>query len=792
MKKNCLALSLAASVLFVAVTVDAQAPPPWERTETRTDCTDFQVTRQPLFGDTHVHTAYSFDAFNGGIINGPRISYDYAMGASIGMPPYDMMGLPTRTSQLRRPLDYTLISDHAELFGEVQVCYDNSLAGYSDPLCVDYRANTPQLEPGTAAFAAFVAAYFATASPVRHAFCGPAAVDCLAHAAVVWQDIQDAAEEKYDRSASCTFTSFVGYEYTGAPAAQNIHRNIMFRNENVPDPTTYMDEQKAPNMHAELETTCINGIAGCDVLAIPHNSNLSGSNKIFEAIKGDGSPMDAEAAALQARMEPVVEIYQHKGDSECHLAVSPTDEQCGFEKFNTILLGIPGGGGIVYPPLNFTRGALKEGLALEQTLGVNPWKFGLVGSTDTHGATPGLTHETDFATTGHLGTRDDEPDDLMAPLALAALAGSESSGGGLAVAWAEENSRDSIFSAYRRREVYATSGTRPLLRFFAGVYKDDLCAAADLADAGYRRGVPMGGEIGAIANKKSPTFVVQATKDPGPVGGPSTQLQQIQIIKGSFNPLLGLQEEVVVEIAGDSNNGASVDEATCISSGVGFDSLCETWTDPDFDPSERAFYYARVIENPVCRWHQPVCNGLGIDCAIPATIPVGMEECCNVDLPNTIQERAWSSPIWYKPESFSKFKSKVKLKGGGADSYKVSAKMQAMSSHIDPDTNDITLTVSDDDTIYTATIPAGTMTVKKPGAVWTYVDKTGALDGISKASVKIAGNGGGKFQLKTIKMDLSNANPVDHFVHSALVSGPLTLEHQRLWESKGTTLKNAN
>jgi hypothetical protein len=777
--------------LFASITV-AQVPPPWQRTEARDDCVDFDHLRQPLFGDSHVHTSYSFDAFNGGNINDPRVAYDYAMGASIGMPPYDMMGLPTRTSQLRRPLDWALVSDHAEYFGELQICLDPMAAGYSDPLCVDFRANVPQTVPGPFGTVAFTAPYVGSPNPMRHALCGPGAADCLAYASVVWLDIQDAAEEKYDRTDSCSFTSFVGYEYTGAPLGSNLHRNIMFRNENVPFPTSYMEEKIPQDMHDQLQVTCMDSISGCDVISIPHNSNVSGDGKLFNPAKGDESPLDAAAAAFRSRIEPVVEITQHKGDSECHLDNSPNDELCGYEKLLTSLLGIPGGGGVVYSPRNFVRTVMMEGLEIEEALEENPWRFGIIGSTDTHGSTSGLTHEEDWGNTGHLGARDDTPEDLLTPQSAAALAGSVAGPGGLAVAWAEENSRDAIFSAMRRREVYGTSGTRPLLRFFAGSYKDDLCTVPELAEAAYRRGVPMGGELGAIANKKSPTFVVQASKDPGPIGGPSTPLQRIQIVKGHYDSIFGQSFETVYEVAGDPDNGAGVDEATCTPTGSGFDSLCATWIDPDFDANQRAFYYARVVENPTCRWSQFVCNAEGVDCSVPASILPGLEECCNVDLPNTIQERAWSSPIWYRPESFSKFKSKAKLKGAGQDTYKVSAKMHKMASHFDPDTNDVTLTVVDDDQIYTATIPSGTMTVKKPGAVWTYVDKTGALDGISKASVRIAGNGGGKFQLKTIKMDLSNMDPIDHFVHTSLQTGDFVIEHQRLWESKGTTLRNAN
>ncbi|TFH20228.1 MAG: DUF3604 domain-containing protein [Myxococcales bacterium] len=770
---------------------DAQGPPPWARTETRADCLDYDQLRKPHYGDTHVHTALSFDAVTGGVVEGPRGAYAFAKGLPTGLPPYDAMMNPARTAQLRRPLDFTAISDHGELMGETSICLTPSHPEYSDPVCQEYRDNIPQLDGGTGAFAFFIAQYAAVPVPFRHDFCGVDGTICTDQASLVWADTQDAAEEHYDRSDACVFTTFNAYEYTRAPLASNLHRNVIFRNEKVPSlPITGVEQPQFQGLWPELQSQCIDGIAGCDVLAIPHNSNLSGG-AMFVPENIDGSPHTGADAAFRARMEPLVEITQHKGDSECRPGVLSSDELCGFEKMTGVLLGVSPGSGTTYDPRLFVRNALKEGLELEEAIGANPFKMGIIASTDTHNAVPGMVNEADYGKSGHLGTRDGTPALVVASVTESPLGGMEAQGGGLAVVWAEENSRDAIFSAMRRREVYGTSGTRPTVRFFGGDYDADLCGSPDLVDTGYRRGVPMGGDLGALRKKKSPVFTVLALKDPGGASVASAPLQRVQIIKGWVNST-GSTQERVIDVAGDPDNGASVDTTTCTPSGAGFDSLCAVWEDPDFLPSQRAFYYVRVVENPMCRWSQYVCNDAGIDCALPGTIPAGMEECCNEDRPHTIQERAWTSPIFYSPESFGRFKSVIKVKGGGADTLKIKASFERAAEELAPDTEDITLSLVDDDVIYTATIPAGTMTVNKPGASWSLTDPVGAVDGIKKATLKINAKGNAKLSLSTVKTDLSKADLTDHFIHTTLEAGSYSTEHARLWEVKGTTLKPQN
>jgi hypothetical protein len=281
-------------------------------------------------------------------------------------------------------------------------------------------------------------------------------------------------------------------------------------------------------------------------------------------------------------------------------------------------------------------------LLQQQRLGVNPFQFGLIGSTDTHLATPGMVDEDQHV--GHAaGT-------ASARFGVPAFPDRpDFNPGGLAVLWAEENSRSALFAAMKRREAYGTSGPRIVARFFGGWQLPvELCADPELARRGYADGVPMGGELPArpAGSEAPPVFVVSAQRDPGDRGVPSTPLQRIQIIKGWAEG--DESRERVFEVAGSTAAAADVDLATCTPRGAGFDQLCGVWQDPDFDPAVPAFYYMRVVENPSCRWNAWVCLRARVDCAA-GDVPEGLAACCDESIPRTIQERAWTSPIWYTP-----------------------------------------------------------------------------------------------------------------------------------------------
>jgi hypothetical protein len=637
----------------LATSAFATAERPYELTEEREPCASYEPLRRPLFGDTHVHTAYSFDASTQDTRNTPRDAYRFAKGEEVGLQPYDAEGKAGRSVRLHRPLDWTAVSDHAELLGEVRSCTDPNAAGFDSDICFLYQTMRP-LMLGPFALRTML-------MKQRWGFCGENGELCRGNARAAWGDIQAAAEEAYDRTQACSFTSFVGYEWTAtAGNGFNLHRNVVFRNEKVPDlPGNWVDNRSAFHHWQQLQAECVDGKPGCDALTIPHNSNISGDGLMFQTAKlagmdDFGAPVDREEAKLRQRWEPLIEIMQHKGDSECLLGGDTVDEACGFEKVPydsfagaTIAQSVPDvDGGLVDPDAPkrsaMVREALKKGLALEQQLGANPLKFGIIASTDTHLGTPGLIDETDSKGHGGAGRA------AGAGLATGLPDNIEYNPGGLAVVWAEENTRDSIFSALQRRETYGTSGPRPVVRFFGGWdYEASMCNGEGFAQQGYDGGVPMGGDLAARGDASAPRFAVSALADPGSDDSPGAPLQRIQVVKGWVDAK-GSVHEKVYDVAGGAND-ASVDTATCERQGEGARSLCSVWSDPDFDASQGAFYYARVLENPSCRWSQHLCIAAGVDCSDAATIASGFEPCCAADHQPTVQERAWTSPIWYQP-----------------------------------------------------------------------------------------------------------------------------------------------
>ncbi len=778
--------TMVAVLLFLFAANAEAVPGPWARTEAREPCATFALFRQPWFGDTHVHTAYSSDAVFAGTRENPRGAYRFAQGEPIGLPPFDAQGMPTRMAQLRRRLDFTAVTDHAEQFGEIQICLTPGFPGYDSDDCNSARNQLatpppalPSLLPPPAVIS-FLAPYFNAVSPQRFSWCGTDGVDCLSEASLIWQDEQAAAQEFYDRTAACTFTTFVAYEWSGQPGGNNLHRNVIFRNAVVPAlPTSYLEQLTPAGLWTALQSQCLDGLPGCDVLTIPHNPNASGG-LMFAPVA------TAADAVFRSSFEPVVEMNQHKGDSECRPGADSTDEICGFEKLNRLQLFSPiDDPNQTFPPLSYVRNALKEGLVQEQQLGVNPFKLGLIGSTDTHNATPGATEEQDFAANGHIGLRDYSNPAFM--LARVTPAGIEASSGGLAVVWAEENSRDALFAAIRRREVYGTSGTRPIVRFFGGRETNLRCGDPEFVATGYDGGVPMGGEIGPVRGGRSPRFGVLAFRDPGTTAAPGTPLQRIQIVKGWVDAASDSHEKVF-EVAGDPNDGATVDTTTCTPSGPGFDSLCAVWTDPEFDATERAFYYARVLENPTCRWSTYLCNAQGIDCSDPSGVPDGYGECCNPAVPKTIQERAWSSPIWYRPEGVARVRGMVRFTGRpGEDVLALGIDLGGLPPGLDPSTQALTIAVRDDDDILHVTIPAGTL--RQVGAHRFFLnDATGSLGGIRSLRLEQRGPRSALFRLRTVPLALSAADRVDHFIEISLRAGTAAITTTPLWHFNGRSL----
>ena len=611
-------------------------------------CAHYSPLRSAYFGDTHVHTALSHDAwaFDTRIL--PGGAYRFARGEPAALPPLDEAGRGTRILRIERPLDFVAVADHAEYFGSVVQCTLPDSAHYETESCRTYREEGRARDgvPMGAGMGSLTESTYRRMAALRaQEVCQGEDADCLGATDRAWKITVEAAERWNDSAPDCRFSAFVGYEYSMTPDLTKIHRNVIFKSASVPPyPISWAHEKTPWGLWRRLKRECVDAGIGCDALTIPHNPNLS-NGRLFEIEYGSAGDLrgQAEAARLRQRMEPLVEIMQIKGDSECRngmWGVVGSDELCDFEKFdfNIFLPGSPappdcedgaGEGALVgkgcLSRRDFARYALADGLREKARLGVNPFKVGAIASTDGHDGVPGDVEE--YLYDGESGR---------------ALNDFGFNPGGLAGVFAEENSRASLFEAMQRRETFGTSGPRIVPRFFGGWdLPGDLCERDDLvarADAG---GVPMGGDLPpATADEKAggPVFVVSALADPGTATHPGNPLQRLQIIKGWAEGEILHQQ--VVDVAGDAHNGADVDPASCEPRGPGARSLCGVWRDPDFDPERPAFYYARVVENPSCRYTARYCLTRSAD-ERPAV-------CDDPAVPKIIQERAWTSPIWYE------------------------------------------------------------------------------------------------------------------------------------------------
>jgi Protein of unknown function (DUF3604) len=758
----------------------AQMPAPWQRTETREACGRYEPFRSPYFGDLHIHTRFSADASIFGTTIEPRQVYDFVTGrASISVSDDDEQ--QTRSAHIDRPLDFAAVTDHAEFFGEVLVCDPGSPVYGSDMCQMLHRA-----EPNPADQAMVTVNWLFPAGipnpPHSLPFCSTPGIDCDAAAVSVWREMQAAAEAAYDRTSACAFTSFVGYEYTASPIGRHLHRNVIFRNEHVPPfAASVVDTWSGgvpQGLWSAIEEQCLRAGTGCDAVIIPHNSNLSGGRQWLD-------PADATEAQRRKDIEPLVEIHQIKGNSECRFdrlagaGAGTIDELCTFEQLagasEVPLEPDPPIG--EYPRRNMVRNALEDGLGLEQSLGVNPFQLGFVGGTDTHNGNGGGVDEAGWA--GGQGNHDASPGRRISD----AL---RTNPGGLTAVWAEENSRDAVFSALKRRETYATSGTRPIVRFFAGDLKKVTCDSPTLLHDAYARGTPMGGEMGPVRGARSPRFAVWALKDAA-----GTDLQRIQIVKGWVDAD-GAPHEQVFDVAGNPSNGADVDPATCAPRGAGAAELCTVWLDPTFDRRQRAFYYARVLENPSCRWSTRVCKAAGVDpfspnCSTSAT-GTPFANCCIKEaddpfLSPVIQERAWTSPIWYRPEGIGAVHAQLRFgRRQGSARLVLRVVLGRLPNGLNPKQDEITVRVTDDDDIVAVTLPPGTLT-RRAGKRFV-----GRADGIGKVALDASKRDAPVLSLVTRRLDLSDAERADHMVTVAVGLGVHRATHTRLWVMHGRRL----
>lgn len=606
--------------------------------------------REAFFGDLHVHTTYSFDAYAFGTVATPSDAYRYARGERIRHPGgFDV--------QLRQPLDFYAVTDHAMFLGVAKAAADTSteiskyefaqeLHGLNDAENLTVASLPQRIKT------------FSGLLPRVAAAVGEGRIDrdqVLEITRSAWRDTVEAADRWNDPGR---FTTFAAYEYTSSTDDRgNLHRNVIFEDtEELPEvPFSRFHSQNPEGLWDWMDALRARGI---ESLAIPHNSN--GSNgQMFKLVDWAGDPMDDAYGEQRIRNEPLVEITQVKGTSETHPSLSETDEWAGFEitpyRVATMLPSAA--------PGSYVRDALRRGLLLEAGSVRNPYEFGIVGASDTHTGAISDDESNFFSKLGILDSTADLRGSVPMGFIQATLTRFVASdlvtevdgrpymnsatptygASGLAGVWAESNTRASIYAAFRRKETFATSGPRIPVRFFAGFgLEESMLGASDLIERAYAGGVPMGGDL-EVSAAGSPGFLVLSSRDPA-----SAPLQRLQIIKGW--EVGGETFEAVYDVACSDglevdpatgrcpDNGARVDLDDCsITTDKGAAELRAFWRDPDFDPNERAFYYVRVLENPTCRWSTWDALRAGVE---PRS-----------DLAKTIQERAWSSPIQVVPAS---------------------------------------------------------------------------------------------------------------------------------------------
>jgi hypothetical protein len=582
---------------------------------------------QLFWGDTHLHTSFSPDAyFFGNRTAGPDDAYRYAKGGPI-VHPYHRARIRIET-----PLDFLVVADHAEMMGVPYKLFQG------DPALAETETGKRLVAMVQQGKNQDVFLEFVDRINKGEPY---ADLDNAEVKRSIWSESNQSAERNNEPGA---FTAFIGWEWTSTPDGKNLHR-VVFTPAGIEQssqfvPYSSFDSGRPEDLWDWLDET--SSRVGADFIAIPHNSNISGG-LMFDAVDSDGRPISADYARQRMRWEGVVEMTQIKGDSETHPSLSPNDEFADFESFEHLIdaEAMAQGGGIQFQAGDFARPALLRGLAIEDGVGVNPYKFGMIGATDSH-TTAASAEEQNF----HGKTAfDSTPENTFAEYLRIKGFGADMSAAGLAGVWSEANTRDSLFAAFKRKEVYATTGPRIRLRFFGGWdFAPADAASPALARLGYEKGVPMGGDLTAAPAGGAPSFLIHAAKDPK-----GANLDRVQVVKGWLGSDGAPQERVYDVVWSDGRTpgsegnlppvGNTVDLATGFyTNTIGDAQLATVWTDPDFDAARRAFYYVRVLQIPTPRHTLYDAIALGMD---PA----------ETGHPPTLQERAYSSPIWYTPGS---------------------------------------------------------------------------------------------------------------------------------------------
>jgi Protein of unknown function (DUF3604) len=562
---------------------DAGSSDPGEDAAT-SGCPDRNPYNNVYWGDTHAHTSYSIDSFTFGNRNDPALAYQFARdGAALTINAGEG---GRQTVAIDEPLDFTVVTDHSEFLALTAQCQFGA-PGNQDVCETLDDTGSAQSQAQLVALLARLAQEQPTPLPGCD---GSGAEPCEIGARSVWQASQEAARAA---DVPCEFSAFIGYEWTGTTGGANLHRNVVFASESVPDDAyDYLRYPTVRELWRALDKGCLEA-DGCDAITIPHNSNAS-RGQMWDTAD------DPELAEHMARYQRLVEIYQHKGASECRPGDGLADPACAFEIVDE---GLPASSAPGY-----VRNALARGLAMQEELGVNPLALGFIASTDTHNATPGAVAEQGWK--GHAASNDDTPADR---LALSAF-----SPGGVAAVWASENTRAEIFAALERRETFATSGPRIVVRTYALAGVDDAAAQAlcddpefpkALVDAGAQ---PMGGELPAAS---APTFFVSAMAADAPL----ESFDLVRLRAGDGEPSVSIHNQTL----GEGERGA----------------FCAYWRDPEFQPGRAAAYYARIYQEPTPRWS-------AVDCARSPDQPA----CTDGDVPSVIRERAWTSPIFVVPD----------------------------------------------------------------------------------------------------------------------------------------------
>ncbi len=568
--------------------------------------------KNAYFGDLHLHTGYSMDAFAMSVRTTPEDSYRYAMGETV-----EYMGKPQKRLA---PLDFLAVTDHAEYLGVVRDTIDPNGPFAKSEWYTAMTSSDPAVS--AASFKKLIGSTIVN-KPLPE-FSDPKVLRSA------WEKYE-AIAEKYNKPGQ--FTAFVGFEWTSAPEAQNLHRCVIFADKGPVIPYTSFESQDPEDLWRYLEEQ---RKLGLEVIAVPHNGNAS-NGLMFSVRDMSGKPLTRDYAERRMANEPLAEIIQGKGQSDTSPELSPNDEFANFEMW-TYLIGTDIKAKSATG--SYMRQAYGVGQELQEKVGVNPFKYGVEAGTDFHSGISS-TEASDYP--GSHGNQDNDPKTVIgATTSIGGEPPTTIGSGGLTGVWAEENTRKALFAAMKRKETFGTSGVRVKVRMFAGWdYPKDMTQKADWVKAAYDGGVPMGGDLPAHTGKGGPTFAVHALKDPN-----SGNLDRIQIVKIATKN--GKSEEKVVDVvwSGDRKadpktgkvpavgNTVDVKTATYTNS-IGATELVGEWTDPAFDPAASATYYARVLEIPTPRWSTYWAARLNLP--------------PNPTVPATVQQRAWTSPVWYTP-----------------------------------------------------------------------------------------------------------------------------------------------